>query len=140
MAEEARGSPGRLHDGLRIRPARAPNSSGSRKIDREGAGDARTRRILALPLRPSRPCGSNLAVPAPRLPLRFGAVARLAALLFFLLLPTTSRADEPQRSWATAQAVELTRQGREHEGRGETDTAIRRYLDAVGLDATYGPA
>ncbi len=55
------------------------------------------------------------------------------------LVPCPARADDGV-SWATTQAVELTRQGHEHAGRGETETAIRRYLDAIKLDPTYGAA
>jgi tetratricopeptide (TPR) repeat protein len=46
----------------------------------------------------------------------------------------------PALSWATSQAAELTRQGKEHLARGEVETAARRYLDALAFDATYGPA
>ncbi|MEP7120719.1 MAG: tetratricopeptide repeat protein [Byssovorax sp.] len=43
-------------------------------------------------------------------------------------------------SWATSQATELTRQGREHAAQGDTDTAVRRYLDAIKFDPTYSAA
>lgn len=43
-------------------------------------------------------------------------------------------------SWATIQAVELTRQAREHVARAEPDVAVARYVDAIKLDPTYGPA
>jgi tetratricopeptide (TPR) repeat protein len=46
---------------------------------------------------------------------------------------------EPQ-GWATAQAVELTRQGREHAAQRAPDTAAGRFLEAIKFDATYGPA
>jgi tetratricopeptide (TPR) repeat protein len=62
----------------------------------------------------------------------------LAALLA-ALLSGVARADDAV-SWATAQATELTRQGREHASRGENDTATRRYLDAIHFDPTYGAA
>ncbi len=62
----------------------------------------------------------------------------LAALLA-ALLPGVARAGDTV-SWATAQATELTRQGREHAGRGDTETATRRYLDAIHFDPTYGAA
>jgi tetratricopeptide (TPR) repeat protein len=55
------------------------------------------------------------------------------------LSASPARADEAV-SWATSQAVELTRQGREHAARGDTDTAMRRYLDALGFDPTYAAA
>jgi len=64
--------------------------------------------------------------------------ALLAALLA-ALLPGVARAGDTV-SWATAQATELTRQGREHAGRGDSDTATRRYLDAIHFDPTYGAA
>jgi tetratricopeptide (TPR) repeat protein len=55
-----------------------------------------------------------------------------------------ARADEaaevPPVSWATTQAIERTRLGREAAARGEQETALRDFLDAVSFDATYGPA
>ena len=63
----------------------------------------------------------------------------LIAVMIAALLPCPARADDAV-SWATSQAAELTRQGREHAGRGDTDTAIRRYLDALSFDPTYGAA
>jgi tetratricopeptide (TPR) repeat protein len=69
---------------------------------------------------------------------------RLASLAFALLAGTGAAwADEataPATSWATAQAVERTRLGRDHAARGDLDAALRSYLDAVSFDATYGPA
>jgi tetratricopeptide (TPR) repeat protein len=47
-------------------------------------------------------------------------------------------ADEP--SWATAQATELSRQAHDHLAKGEPEVALSRYLEAVKLDPTYGPA
>ena len=61
------------------------------------------------------------------------------AVALSALAPCPARADDGV-SWATAQAVELTRQGHDHAGRGETETAIRRYLDAIKFDPTYGAA
>ncbi len=43
-------------------------------------------------------------------------------------------------SWATAQAGELTRQGRDRAARGEIDAAASRFLEAIKFDATFGPA
>jgi tetratricopeptide (TPR) repeat protein len=43
-------------------------------------------------------------------------------------------------SWATAQAAELTRQGREQAAKNEPDIAAGRFLEAIKFDATYGPA
>jgi len=37
-------------------------------------------------------------------------------------------------------AGELTRQGREHAERGDDEVAIRRFVEAIQLDSTYGPA
>src|SRR4051794_9308471 len=65
--------------------------------------------------------------PAPSSPLPPTAVAPV--------VPVAST-----QSWATSQAAELPRQGKEHAARGEGATATRRYLDAIGFDATYGPA
>jgi tetratricopeptide (TPR) repeat protein len=61
------------------------------------------------------------------------------AVVLSALVPCPARADDGV-SWATAQAVELTRQGHDHAGRGEAETAIRRYLDAIKFDPTYGAA
>jgi tetratricopeptide (TPR) repeat protein len=66
-------------------------------------------------------------------------LAAALAALSPLPLPGVARADDAV-SWATAQAIELTRQGREHAGRGDGDTAMRRYLDAIRFDPTYGAA
>src|SRR4051812_16889322 len=63
----------------------------------------------------------------------------LIAGMIAMLLPCPARADDAV-SWATTQAAELTRQGREHAGRGENETAVRRYLDALKFDPTYGAA
>jgi tetratricopeptide (TPR) repeat protein len=63
----------------------------------------------------------------------------LLAGILAALLPCPARADDAV-SWATAQATELTRQAREHAGRGETDTATRRFLDAIHFDPTFGAA
>ncbi len=43
-------------------------------------------------------------------------------------------------SWATTQAAQRTRLGRDHAARGEPEAALRAFLDAVSFDATYGPA
>jgi tetratricopeptide (TPR) repeat protein len=47
---------------------------------------------------------------------------------------------EPGTSWATAQAVQRTRAGRDHAAHGDQDAALRSFMDAIGFDATYGPA
>jgi tetratricopeptide (TPR) repeat protein len=64
-----------------------------------------------------------------------GVLAALSPLPF----PGPARADDAV-SWATAQAIELTRQGRAHAGRGDTETATQRYLEAIRFDPTYGAA
>lgn len=63
----------------------------------------------------------------------------LLAVVLAALLPGVARAEDAV-SWATAQAIELTRQGREHASHGDTDTATLRYLDAIHFDPTYGAA
>jgi tetratricopeptide (TPR) repeat protein len=67
-----------------------------------------------------------------------GQLVFLAALAL-AVLPTASAGAEPL-SWATAQAGELTRQGRDLAARREVDAAARRFLEAIKFDATYGPA
>jgi tetratricopeptide (TPR) repeat protein len=63
------------------------------------------------------------------------------AALAILLAAHAARADEPPaQSWATAQAVELSRQAREHAARGDAGTAVTRYVEAIRLDPTFGPA
>ncbi|WP_437978979.1 tetratricopeptide repeat protein [Sorangium sp. So ce295] len=64
------------------------------------------------------------------------AAASLAAALLHGATP--ARADGV--GWATAQAAELTRQAEARAAAGEADVALRRYLEAVRFDATYGPA
>ena len=63
----------------------------------------------------------------------------LIAGVIAALVARPSRADDAV-SWATSQAAELTRQGREHAAQGDTDTAVRRYLDAIKFDPTYATA
>lgn len=62
-----------------------------------------------------------------------------------LLATGAASADEPEApkpplSWATTQAVELSRQARDHAARGEPDAAITRFVEALRLDPTYAPA
>ena len=70
-------------------------------------------------------------------------VTKLGSALFAgviaALVASPARADDAV-SWATAQATELTRQGREHAAQGDTDTAARRYLDALRFDPTFATA
>jgi tetratricopeptide (TPR) repeat protein len=63
-----------------------------------------------------------------------------ALALATLLAAGAARADDPPVSWATAQAIQRTRLGRDHAAQGEPEAAVRSYLDAIGFDATYGPA
>jgi tetratricopeptide (TPR) repeat protein len=65
--------------------------------------------------------------------------ALLAGVIAALVATGPARADDPV-SWATSQAAELTRQGREHAAQGDTDTAVRRYLDAIKFDPTFAAA
>ena len=63
------------------------------------------------------------------------------AALATLLAPALARADTPPAaSWATTQATELSRQARDHAARGDTGLAVTRYVEAIRLDPTYGPA
>lgn len=65
----------------------------------------------------------------------------IAALAAPLAMSAPARADDPAAvSWATTQAIELSRQAREHAARGDAGVAITRYVDALKLDPTYGPA
>lgn len=45
-----------------------------------------------------------------------------------------------EENWATKQARTLTAQGQAAEQANQTDVALRRYLDAIDLDGTFGPA
>jgi len=64
----------------------------------------------------------------------------IAAVVAAIALGAGPAARAEPVSWATAQAAELTRQAREHAGSGDRATANRRYREAIGFDATYGPA
>lgn len=73
------------------------------------------------------------------------AALALAVLASAALSGVSARADGAEGapaavSWATAQARERTRIGRDHAARGEGDAAVRAFLDAISFDATYGPA
>ncbi len=65
-------------------------------------------------------------------------------MLAACVAPRTARAEDavqpPATSWATTQAIQRTRLGRDHAARGDGEAALRALLDAVGFDATYGPA
>ena len=67
----------------------------------------------------------------------------LCSALLTLAIPVdAARADEPAAaaSWATTQAAELTRQARDHAARGDRSAAQVRFVEAIKLDPTYGPA
>jgi tetratricopeptide (TPR) repeat protein len=55
------------------------------------------------------------------------------------LLTPSSREERPGTAYS-ATAMELTRQGREHAERGDLQVAIHRFVEAIKLDGTYGPA
>lgn len=94
--------------------------------------------------RPSIPFLPDRAASLPELALALALAAGSGA-------PRSARADVPsptahaqaaasEPGWATAQAAELTRQGAAAAARAEVDLASLRYLEAIGFDATYGPA
>ena len=67
--------------------------------------------------------------------------ALVAGALAWTGLPGTAGAQGvPPPPWATTQAAELTRQGKDHAARGSGDVAARRFMQAIEFDATYGPA
>lgn len=59
------------------------------------------------------------------------------ALPFCLLSP---RAKAEGSGWASNTAAELVRQGQEHARNGNDAIAARRFVDAIQLDPTSGPA
>ncbi|MDI1434155.1 tetratricopeptide repeat protein [Polyangium sorediatum] len=65
----------------------------------------------------------------------------LGCVTFVVALAGEARgqADE-ETSWATKQAAELVRQGEAHAARGDGAAAMRRLLEAISFDPTYGPA
>ena len=63
----------------------------------------------------------------------FVAVPLLLALCF---APRSARAE----GWATTQATELTTQATAHAAHGDAEGAIRLFLQAIAIDATFGPA
>lgn len=62
------------------------------------------------------------------------------ALLVVAAVFVASGAARAEPSWATVQAAEMTRQGRDNAARGEASVSARRYLDAIAFDPTYAPA
>jgi tetratricopeptide (TPR) repeat protein len=67
-----------------------------------------------------------------RLPLVTALVLALAGL--------STGARSEATSWKNGTAAELVRQGQEHAKGGDDAVATRRFVDAVQLDPTYGPA
>jgi tetratricopeptide (TPR) repeat protein len=65
------------------------------------------------------------------------ALALAASVGLVVGAPAQARAET---SWATAQAVEMTRQGQEHATHGDASVGARRFLDAINFDPTYAPA
>lgn len=55
-----------------------------------------------------------------------------------MLVARSASADEP--SWATSQAIALTRQASTLVSQGEGAAAAKQLLDALAFDPTYGPA
>ncbi|APR77712.1 Transglutaminase-like enzyme, putative cysteine protease [Minicystis rosea] len=71
------------------------------------------------------------------------ALAPVLAISAAFLVSRPARADvppPPSTSWATTQAAELARQARDHTARGEAETAVARYVEAIRLDPTYATA
>ena len=62
----------------------------------------------------------------------FGTISLLAA--------PAGAGPEGSESAISSAAAELTRQGREHAARGDDALAVRRFIEAVRLDGSYGPA
>lgn len=86
---------------------------------------------------------------------RAGRTFALTLLLAAGTATSAARADEPPappdcgkgcdaqstgENWATSRARVLTEQGQAHRRQGNVDLAIKRFNEALGIDATYGPA
>jgi tetratricopeptide (TPR) repeat protein len=67
-------------------------------------------------------------------------IGALLALVWTGLAGNAEAQGVPTPPWATTQAAELTRQGKDHAARGNADVALRRLMQALQFDATYGPA
>jgi len=67
-------------------------------------------------------------------------VMRVLLVLALAVAPSPGGARAQGASWATTQAEQLTAQGRAHAAQGDMASAAKRYLEALGFDATYGPA
>jgi len=57
-----------------------------------------------------------------------------------ILLAICQEARAEGTAWGSDTAIELVRQGREHARDGDDELATRRFMDAIQLDPTYGPA
>jgi tetratricopeptide (TPR) repeat protein len=68
---------------------------------------------------------------------RPAALTVWAALLSLAVIASPARAEE---SWATTRARDLVEQGHGQIGAGHPEVAAARFREAVGLDATFGPA
>jgi tetratricopeptide (TPR) repeat protein len=63
------------------------------------------------------------------------------ALLLATVAPGRARADSPAGGpWTSGAAAELTRQGKDHVVRGNEELAVRRFVEAIEIDPTFGPA
>jgi tetratricopeptide (TPR) repeat protein len=72
-------------------------------------------------------------------------VWRSAAWLIAVVGLTTARAARaeapaPAESWATVRARDLTEQASTHRAAGRTELALKRYLEALEMDGTFGDA
>jgi|JI10StandDraft_1071094.scaffolds.fasta_scaffold15886_3 tetratricopeptide (TPR) repeat protein len=69
---------------------------------------------------------------------RHQTFAQALVVVLSVFMNGTALADAP--SWATSQAIELTRQGIAQNTQGDGSAATRRLLEAMSFDPTYGPA
>lgn len=68
------------------------------------------------------------------------AARGLFLALLLLAAPLSAAAKDNDDTTVSSSASELTRQGREHASRGDDALAMRRFVDALRLDPSYGPA
>jgi tetratricopeptide (TPR) repeat protein len=66
--------------------------------------------------------------------------AACAAVVALRVATSTSVARAESNDGTDTMAAELTRQGKEHARKGDDFVAMRRFLEAIQLDPTYGPA
>ena len=73
---------------------------------------------------------------------RISSALRLRAVCILIAGAIVVHASEAraEASWATQQATEMTRQGLEHAGLGDSAVGARRLLEAISFDPTYAPA